>query len=75
MSVERIDQWHDTWKMGFWFWNANVISILPLLKSEVRPFHVKAERITAGQNGATKEDQSSDFISYKNSNHVKIAIQ
>jgi len=41
----------------------------------VRPFHVKAERITAGQNGATKQDQSSDLMSYTNSNHVKIEIQ
>lgn len=37
---------------------------LPLRKSEVRPFHVNAERITAGQKGATKRDQSSDLMSY-----------
>jgi len=50
-------------------------SSLPLVKSEVKPFHVKAERITAGQNGATNRDQSSDLMSYININHVKTAIQ
>jgi hypothetical protein len=36
---------------------------LPLRKIEVKPFHVNAERITAGQNGATKGDQSADLMS------------
>jgi len=43
---------------------------LPLRKSEVKPFHVNAERITAGQNGATKGDQSADLISYIRTNHA-----
>ena len=29
------------------------LSSLPLRNSDVRPFHVNADRITAGQNGAT----------------------
>lgn len=36
---------------------------LPVRSSDVKPFHVNAECITAGQNGATFWDQSSAFIS------------
>lgn len=36
----------------------------PLKSSDVRPFHVNAERSTAGQKGATFEDQSSTLISW-----------
>lgn len=41
---------------------------LPLRNKDVRPFHVNAERITAGQNGATYRDQSADLMSC----HVKL---
>lgn len=46
---------------------------LPLRKSEVRPFQVRAVRITAGQNGATKGDQSADLMSYIATMHVIVA--
>jgi len=36
---------------------------IPARISEVTPFQVNAERITAGQNGATFSDQSAAFIS------------
>lgn len=37
----------------------------PVLSRDVRPFHVKADRITAGQNGATCRVQSATLISCK----------
>lgn len=38
--------------------------IIPLLSREVKPFHVNADFITAGQNGATFSDQSAVLISW-----------
>jgi len=36
---------------------------LPLCSNDMNPFHVNAELITAGQNGATFSDQSAALIS------------
>ena len=40
------------------------LSCIPLVSREVRPFHVSADFITAGQNGATFSDQSAVLISW-----------
>lgn len=40
---------------GWWF--------IPLPSSDVKPFHVSTERMTAGQNGATLSDQSAVLMS------------
>lgn len=46
-------------------WLRKIKKQVPLRKSEVKPFHESADRITAGQNGATFWDQSAALMSCK----------
>jgi hypothetical protein len=50
------------------------LSCIPLVSREVRPFHVSADFITAGQNGATFSDQSAALISWHHMQQWKISF-